>query len=228
MSRDRAVGGIGKPPFPQAPPGFGMAGPPDHRRGRTRPATRPRFPAASLSPPATRRPCPTRDRAAQRRTARPASLRPPARAPSDHDRRRRDDPIARRKAGRLPREPRFHEVRDGQIDIVAAQQDMFAHRHAPDVGDRALTAFGRSSNKLKSEVPPPISMTSTCRGSASRSSSPATTHAQGRAVPASNRTQPAAPRAVARRSGKPASSAAAIVSRCAPASKEAGTVIVIS
>ena len=35
-------------------------------------------------------------------------------------------------------EPWFQQVCDGKIDIVATQQDMLAHRHAPDVGDRAL------------------------------------------------------------------------------------------
>ena len=34
--------------------------------------------------------------------------------------------------------PRFHHVCDGKIDIVAAEQDMLAHRHALDVWHRAL------------------------------------------------------------------------------------------
>ena len=45
------------------------------------------------------------------------------------------------RAGKLPAypgEPRFDEVRDSEIDIVAAQQDVFAHGRAPDIGDGAL------------------------------------------------------------------------------------------
>ena len=44
------------------------------------------------------------------------------------------------RAGELaasPGEPSFDEVSDGEIEIVAAQQDMLAHSHAPDVGHRA-------------------------------------------------------------------------------------------
>jgi len=44
------------------------------------------------------------------------------------------------RAGKLaasPGEPRFHEVCDGKVDVVAAQQDMLAHSNASDVGDRA-------------------------------------------------------------------------------------------
>src|ERR1700751_1184638 len=44
------------------------------------------------------------------------------------------------RAGKLaasPGEPRFDQVSDGEVDIVATQEDMLAHSHAPDVGDRA-------------------------------------------------------------------------------------------
>src|SRR5215467_9075969 len=43
------------------------------------------------------------------------------------------------RAGKLasPGKPRFDEVCDGKVDVVAAQEDMLAHSHAPDVGDRA-------------------------------------------------------------------------------------------
>ena len=37
-------------------------------------------------------------------------------------------------------QPRFEQHRERQIDIVAAQQDMFADRHPPDVGQRARRA----------------------------------------------------------------------------------------
>src|ERR1700730_7658834 len=44
-------------------------------------------------------------------------------------------------AGKLPAcpgKPRFHHVCNGKVDIVAAEQDMLAHRHAPDGWDRRL------------------------------------------------------------------------------------------
>src|SRR5215472_17748304 len=43
------------------------------------------------------------------------------------------------RAGKLasPGQPRFDEACDGKVDVVAAQEDMLAHSHAPDVGDWA-------------------------------------------------------------------------------------------
>jgi hypothetical protein len=42
---------------------------------------------------------------------------------------------------------------------------VIAHGHAPDVGNRGLFAQAQFE-MLKSEVPPPISMTNTCRSPA--------------------------------------------------------------
>ena len=36
--------------------------------------------------------------------------------------------------------PRLRERREGEINVVTAQQDMFADRNPPDVGDRARRA----------------------------------------------------------------------------------------
>ena len=46
-------------------------------------------------------------------------------------------PLHGRELGASLGEPWFHEVSDGEINIVATQQDMFAHSHTPNVGDRA-------------------------------------------------------------------------------------------
>jgi hypothetical protein len=47
-------------------------------------------------------------------------------------------PLRAGKLAACPGKPRFHHVCDGKVDIVAAEQDMLAHRHAPDVWERAL------------------------------------------------------------------------------------------
>ena len=51
------------------------------------------------------------------------------------------DELVPLRAGKLAAWPASRgssEVGDGKIDIVAAEQDMLAHRHAPDVWHRAL------------------------------------------------------------------------------------------
>jgi hypothetical protein len=67
------------------------------------------------------------------------------------------------RAGKLPAypgEPRFDAVRDGEIDRPSRMCSLTAARRISGMG---LCLFRRSSNKLKSEVPPPISMTNACR-----------------------------------------------------------------
>jgi hypothetical protein len=138
VSRDRAVGGIGKPPFPQRrqrpvrprpriteqkkpiqqyaldfPPRYG---------GRLRAGDHPR-PATGQcnSKPLVRSAC-----GGQRMLLQVAA--------GGYE-------LIPLRAGKLAAcrgKPRFQEVCDGEVDIVAAQQDMLAHRHAPDVRDRAL------------------------------------------------------------------------------------------
>src|SRR6516165_5142266 len=41
-------------------------------------------------------------------------------------------PLRARKLAASPGKPRFDEVCDGKVDIIAAQEDMLAHSHAPD------------------------------------------------------------------------------------------------
>ena len=84
-----------------------------------------------------------------------------------------------------------------------------------------LCLFRRSSNGLKSEVPPPISMTNAC-SLATRSSGPQNFIPKVVPFQPANGKQPAAPQAITRRLGKPASSAAVMVCCCGPASKENG------
>ena len=137
MSRHRAVGGIGKPPFPQR--GLCLVRPrPRITEGKEPIQQYALFPLASPSPPASRRPSLTRDRPVQRQTARPAALWRRTHAPSGYSTRPRAGPIAGRKAGRLPRQAAVPPCVRWQGHIVAAEQDMLAHRHAPDVWERAL------------------------------------------------------------------------------------------
>ena len=142
MSRDRAVGGIGKPPFPQRrlrpvrprPRVTHGKEPVQQYALDFRPRHRGRLRAGDHPRPATgqcdgkllvRRAC-ARQRALLQVTAGGNEM----------------IPLRAGKLAASPGKPRFHEVCDGKVDIVAAQQDMLAHSHAPDVGDRALLVRG--------------------------------------------------------------------------------------
>ena len=59
----------------------------------------------------------------------------------------------------LTDQPRFEEVRDREIDIVATQQDVIADRLALDFRGQSRKHRERNSKRLKSEVPPPMSTT---------------------------------------------------------------------
>ena len=128
----------------------------------------------------------------------------------------------------FPHKPRLEQDRKGQVDVVAAQQNMFADGNPRDVGDAARrTGSQLEQAEIRSAAADIDDQNVPRLGIMCVESLP---QRVGRAVAvaASNRTPPAAPRAAARCSGNPASSAAFRVSRWAAASNEAGTVMVIS
>ena len=65
-------------------------------------------------------------------------------------------PLRPGKLAPFPGEPRFHKMRDSKVDIIAAQQDMVAHRHAPDLWDPTSTVLAQFEEAEISRAPTDI------------------------------------------------------------------------